>query len=979
MAAKYIKQMCDSDKICRSAEDKRTYRGLELTNGMKVLLVSDPETDKASAAMDVNIGHMKDPWELQGLAHFCEHMLFLGTEKYTEENEYNKFLNEHGGSSNAFTSVENTNFFFDIAADHLHGALDRFSQFFRCPLFTPSATEREVNAVNSENDKNLQNDSWRVLQLEKSLANPKHDYSKFGTGNKITLETNPTEAGTNVRDELLKFHSQYYSSNIMALCVLGKESLEELTDLVVPLFCDVENKNMAVPEWKEQPFGPEELMTRVNVVPVKDVRNLNVTWSIPDLQPYYASNPGHYLGHLIGHEGEGSLLSELKARGWVNMLMGGQKGGAKGFDFFIVNVDLTEEGLEHVDDIVTLIYQYINMLKNEGVKEWIFNECKDLSAMTFRFKDKEKPQSYTSKQSGFLHEFPLPEVLSGPYLLTKYQPELVDMVLEKLIPENMRILVIAKNFEKEVNQKEKWYGTEYQLEKLKEEQLMRWRTCGLHSNLRLPDKNEFIPTQFDLVPTDPEAPAFPELIKDSALTRLWYKKDDKFLLPKACTGLEFSSPYSYIDPVHSNMTYLFVTLFTDALNEYAYAAELAGLRYSLNCTQYGIHLNLGGYNDKQDILLQKILERLTSFRVDPKRYEIIKELYERSLKNFEANQPHSHVTYYTSVLMAEVFWTNQELLDSLEEVTLEKLEAFIPQLLSKLYIEALIYGNVSKQRAITIMETVETILTEKIGTKPSLPSQRKRYREIQLPDGCYYVYQKTNKVHKSSCIQIYYQTGIQEKQNNVLLELLCQVISEPCFNILRTQEQLGYIVMSGVRRSSGVQGLRFIIQSDKSPLYLETRVEAFIQKMKDYIELLTEEAFQKHVNALASKRAEQPKKMSAQNSRYWTEISSQQYQFDRDACEIACLKNLTKTDLCKYFMDLVVFEAPKRHKLSVHVISSSLTDSNNIDEDKSDGLSQSPPLPPPTIVEDINTFKNTLGLYPFAKPCIDFTNAKSKL
>ena len=60
--------------------------------------------------------------------------------------------------------------------------VSRFAQFFLEPLFTESATEREINAVNSENDKNLQSDSWRFYQLDKSLANPDHDYSKFGTG-----------------------------------------------------------------------------------------------------------------------------------------------------------------------------------------------------------------------------------------------------------------------------------------------------------------------------------------------------------------------------------------------------------------------------------------------------------------------------------------------------------------------------------------------------------------------------------------------------------------------------------------------------------------------------------------------------------------------------------------------------------------------------------------------------------------------------
>ena len=112
------------NNIVKSAEDKRAYRGLELSNGLKVLLISDPSTDKSSAAIDVHIGksyeigffrkeyifclwksfrekmksisvavilgHMSDPEELPGLAHFCEHMLFLGTKKYPEENEYSK-------------------------------------------------------------------------------------------------------------------------------------------------------------------------------------------------------------------------------------------------------------------------------------------------------------------------------------------------------------------------------------------------------------------------------------------------------------------------------------------------------------------------------------------------------------------------------------------------------------------------------------------------------------------------------------------------------------------------------------------------------------------------------------------------------------------------------------------------------------------------------------------------------------------------
>ena len=66
----------------------------------------------------------------------------------------------------------------------------------------------------------------------------------------------------------------------------------------------------------------------------------------------------------------------------------------------------------------------------------------------------------------------------------------------------------------------------------------------------------------------------------------------------------------------------------------------------------------------------------------------------------QAEQPHQHAIYYTSVAMAEQMWTKAELLKSLdEEVTMDKLKDFIPKLLSRLYVEGLSYGNMSSQGA----------------------------------------------------------------------------------------------------------------------------------------------------------------------------------------------------------------------------------------------------------------------------------------
>ncbi|CAJ0917258.1 unnamed protein product [Ranitomeya imitator] len=424
----------------------------------------------------------------------------------------------------------------------------------------------------------------------------------------------------------------------------------------------------------------------------------------------------------------------------------------------------------------------------------------------------------------------------------------------------------------------------------------KWQKADINGKFRLPMRNEFIPTNFEIVPLEKDATSYPALIKDTAMSKLWFKQDDKFFLPKACLNFEFFSPFAYVDPLHCNMAYLYLELLKDSLNEYAYAAELAGLNYDLQNTIYGMYLSVKGYSDKQHILLRKIVEKMATFEIDEKRFEIIKEAYMRSLNNFRAEQPHQHAMYYLRLLMTEVAWTKDELREALEDVTLLRLKAFIPQLLSRLHVEALLHGNINKADG--------TGHHADGGGHPhrACPHQTTAPEPAdQIQRRGWFVYQQRNEVHNNCGIEIYYQTDMQSTSENMLLELFCQIIAEPCFNTLRTKEQLGYIVFSGPRRANGIQGLRFIIQSEKQPHYLESRVEAFLKTMEKSLEEMTDEAFQKHIQALALRRLDKPKKLSAECAKYWGEIISQQYHFDRDNVEVAYLKTLAKDDIIKFY------------------------------------------------------------------------------
>ncbi|CAH2062107.1 unnamed protein product, partial [Iphiclides podalirius] len=973
-AAHCVVKRCDD--IVKSPEDRREYRGLVLTNNLKVLLVSDPTTDKSAAAMDVDVGYLSDPDDLPGLAHFCEHMLFLGTEKYPEENKYNKFLSEHGGSSNASTSSDHTTYYFDVLPQHLSQALDIFAQFFIAPLFTESATGRELSAVNSEHEKNASQDSWRLDQLNKSTADPDHPYHKFGTGNRETLETIPKQKGIDVRQELLKFHQKWYSSNIMALVVVGKESLDELEALVGPLFAAVADRGVVAPTWPRHPFPSERCRKRAYCVPVKDLRSLSIDFPIPDTsREHYRSGPGHYLSHLLGHEGPGSLLSALKARGWCNSLAGGTRIAARGIAFFGVQVDLTEEGVDHVDDIVGLVFQYISMLREVGAQRWVWDEQRELLSTDFRFKDVQEPRSLAVYHVHHLLEFPPQDVLSAYYLLSEWRPDLIEELLGRLVPSNVRLAILAKSFADKCTQVEPWYGTKYLEEDIEEVKLKEWGSARPIEELHLPPRNEFIPSSFQLE-TSPDETAesrAPVMVKDTPFMRVWFKRDGEFLLPKAYITLDMVSPLAYADPTCCNLTSVLVLLLRDSLQQFAYAAELAGLRWSVANAKYGINVTVEGFDNKQHVLLEKIIDSMVNFRADPKRFAIMKENHVRAIKNFEAEQPYQHAVYHQALCLSDVVWTRSQLLDAAKEITLEQLDDFAARMFRRVHVESLMFGNLSRERALSIAEMVESKMPR--DAIPLLAQHLMLPREVEMEKGSWYMRCARNEVHRSSCASLYFACGLREARRNVTLELLAQLLAEPCFSVLRTKEQLGYIVFSGVRRSNGVQGMRIIVQSDRHPRYLEERIEAFLQSAREYLEGMSPEEFLKHRSALAAQRLETPKRMAVRAGQIWNEISAQMYNFDRARVEVEQLNTVTKEELIQFYMRHIGAGSPERQKLSVHVLSTAeggagagggAEEGDGHEEDTTPEGEGTQPRP--VKITDLLEFKSRRRLYPLAEP-----------
>ena len=158
--------------VRKSPNDHRDYRYLVLQNKLKVLLVSDTKADQAAAALSVYRGSFHEPQDRPGLAHFLEHMLFIGTGKYPEVDSFQQYITANGGSSNAYTAQDHTNYFFGIQNSAFNEGLDRFGHFFIDPLLSPEYVEREKNAVHSEYQMQIKDDGWRGYMVSKLALNP---------------------------------------------------------------------------------------------------------------------------------------------------------------------------------------------------------------------------------------------------------------------------------------------------------------------------------------------------------------------------------------------------------------------------------------------------------------------------------------------------------------------------------------------------------------------------------------------------------------------------------------------------------------------------------------------------------------------------------------------------------------------------------------------------------------------------------------
>ncbi|CAK74951.1 unnamed protein product (macronuclear) [Paramecium tetraurelia] len=482
--------------IIKPLIDPKSYKYIELENKLKVLLIHDPNSEIATAALDVQAGSWNEPSEYPGLAHFCEHMLFVGSDKYPRPDYFDELLAKGAGRSNAYTDAQPI---LIIILKLLHNTQIKpqihLLIFLLILLFNEDLVEREKNAVNSEYEMDVSSEDWKIQNLFTLFADPKHPASRFSLGNDEVLKKKGIE------NALKSFFEQYYSSNLMSLVIQSKVSLQDMERLIKP-FNRIKNQNLQPSQFNAFPY---QFGFLCKYKTEKDQLTLN--WQLKGREQFTHQKPIEFLDYIIQN---GNLVDFMKEQNLIISLSSEVFMEESSYTNYMMEIVLTEKSQENeevVAEITKIIFNYIQKLENwlsddEYINQ-VFKEQRKISKLNFNYLTE---QLDTSTMARILNRQKPNEVLSSEFIIDTLDKDLIlDYIQQLKNTQNLIILIGNHQYsysnekvdEKKSNKQAIYIDSYTQNKNLMSILLISYpnRMKNYKECLINPQQNEFIPRQ----------------------------------------------------------------------------------------------------------------------------------------------------------------------------------------------------------------------------------------------------------------------------------------------------------------------------------------------------------------------------------------------------------------------------------------------------------------------------------------------------
>jgi insulysin len=801
----------------------RKVEKLILNNGLKVYLVSDPSAEQSAAGLAVNAGSWQDPKRYPGLAHFLEHMLFMGTAAYPKEGEYMQFITDHGGKVNAYTASDRTVYMLSINNDSYAQALDRFSHFFIDPLFQPNSIDRELHAVDQEHAKNIEHDGWRQWMILKETGNLNHPNSSFSTGNAQTLSGIP-------RDALKKWYHTHYSANQMHLVMISPLPIEEMRALAATDFSKIPSFTVPVRGIPQELTSAEQRGHMIFIKPIKDLKQLSLSWEVPAaFSSDIDRQAPRLVAYVLGQEGNNSLIGVLKKEKIAEGIHVGYDRLSSTSVLFSIDISLTDYGLSQLDTAITRTYQAIARLKKQGFPEPLFEELCTMAQTNYQYQSHDDAYDTVAALTDSLVYEDLASFPEKTQIPSVYDPEFIDAFVDSLRPDTCVYFVLANPSKTGVlpDTKEKWMNAEYAIKELNQARLIAWEEAKPTSKIQLPESNPYLPTELNLVASKKETgnAERPLLLFNDAGNQVYFAQDSRYQVPEVATLFTIKTPLIDTSPKSKVLMSLYIRALKEKLSSTLFFAQNAGLSAEFAAQDLAFRINVQGFSDKAPLLLTEIFSTLKE--IAPTQEEL--EIYRASLAADYDNASKELPIRQASELLSSILFNNptsSELLTAIKQISYEEFLTFAENLFATAYVEAMIYGNLTEVEADTMWNTLQTTLGSL--AYPIEKQQRKQVLLLSEKYGPYMLIQNTDR--QGNAVMLLIEEGDYSFEKRGVQQIVGAALHDAFFDTLRTKQQTAYLAKAWDTEEERQLLQYFAVQSSTHyPNELLARFELFLE------------------------------------------------------------------------------------------------------------------------------------------------------
>jgi insulysin len=858
--------------------DKRKIIGGQLTNGVKYILINDQHLDRSYVSVSLNVGSYSNPIGYDGLAHFLEHMLFMGSVKYPSENHYQNRLNELGGSSNAYTDTTETVYYFNVFNSGLAEIFDIFSRFFIDPLFDSDSIDRELNAVNSEHLKNINKDHWKKFQLMLYLTNKSSCTNTFITGSLHTLRK------PDIRNKVIEFYNKYYGPGNISICIGSSKPIDSMYSIISTTFGNIKNK-LSNPVEIIKPFYNENYGKSFHLKSQANIYEITIIWEIP-YQTLNNSKDFTVLSLLLTNKSNTSMYFYLKNLGWINSI----DVEIKREGVFSIDLGLTKIGFDNIDLIESIIYTNIQHYINSDLKSYgkYYQSISHLNYDCLQKLDTEVlcnllsvKHHYVDTHDVFDSSFTIKTVKSTQYYQELFRQWIKPTSSIKII--QSQTMPNAKLFEYKVV---KEYLSDYA------------EIINLDKN-RLFNSHDYnkiccfspINNYLDMKPSivyGLDKYNVPILIGD----KQWYGGCSKFCEPLVNVWLQLNSNQYFNSPT----TYLLTIISCSVLNFMARVTLFKPLEvgysviFEAKPSLSTININITALNDIDK--LKQFIEEVGAFlfNIDV-IFSTIKSTYidnliisfKESYLNTNFLNCWDYLAFMTRSQIYSTEYSIDELIGVFDLINYHEIKLHLTNLLTGVAATSLIYGNIQ-------IDKFTFGLFDKLFKTPCYPLPTiNNFKGLKL--------KHPNPNEKSHCVNYYYPIGKFVPVQWILLILTTNILSQPFFDQLRTKQQLGYLVQMSW---TNVRDSLFIvqkIQSDKSISVIQDKISEFNESIE---QIITNTDFKQFIKSLKRQLKEKDCDMNSMYMRYLPEISMRQYLFNRNEILLEHINRVSKIDLLAF-------------------------------------------------------------------------------